>query len=196
MRITKTLEIDPESFTPKAVFYKDGVKFAQLNIELLRDLECYHSLSKDEITEEIFLVLKSELNDETLNEELKSVLYQTYKPSEIQQTKIMTLNEYQEKAVDTAIYGAGYNIIYPTLGLAGEAGEVADKVKKVLRDNVGIFTDDKRLEIAKEIGDVLWYIAALTRDLGYTLDEVAQWNVDKLADRKARGVITGDGDNR
>jgi NTP pyrophosphatase (non-canonical NTP hydrolase) len=108
----------------------------------------------------------------------------------------MTLNEYQDKAVDTAIYGAGYNVIYPTLGLAGEAGEVADKVKKVLRDNVGIFTDDKRLEIAKEIGDVLWYIAALTRDLGYTLDEVAQWNVDKLADRKARGVITGDGDNR
>ena len=155
---------------------------------------------QDNLTGETFNIaelrhaLRYEIADPSLNEELEVILYQL-KNTEIPKES-MTINEYQDKAVDTAIYGAGYNVIYPTLGLAGEAGEVADKVKKVLRDNVGIFTDEKRLEITKEIGDVLWYVAALSRDLGYTLDEIAQWNLDKLADRKARGVITGDGDNR
>lgn len=108
----------------------------------------------------------------------------------------MTINEYQNKAIETAIYGSGSNIIYPTLGLSGEAGEVADKVKKVLRDNDGVFTDEKKKEIAFELGDVLWYLAALSRDLGYTLDEIAKANLDKLASRKARNVISGSGDNR
>ena len=110
--------------------------------------------------------------------------------------KSMKLNEYQEKAVATAIYGEGSLIIYPTLGLAGESGEVADKVKKVLRDNAGIFTDEKKKEIAGEIGDTCWYIAALCRDLGFTLEEVCQWNIDKLESRRARNVISGSGDNR
>jgi NTP pyrophosphatase (non-canonical NTP hydrolase) len=108
----------------------------------------------------------------------------------------MTINEYQNKAIETAIYGSGNNIIYPTLGLTGEAGEVADKVKKVLRDNDGVFTDEKKLELAKELSDCLWYCAALARDLGYTLEEIAIINIDKLASRKARGVIGGSGDNR
>ena len=108
----------------------------------------------------------------------------------------MTLNEYQEKAVATAIYGEGSKIIYPTLGLTGEAGEVADKVKKVLRDNEGVFTDEKKKEIMKEAMDCLWYLAALANDLGYTLEEGAQMNLDKLASRKARNVISGSGDNR
>jgi len=108
----------------------------------------------------------------------------------------MTLNEYQEKAVATAIYGEGSKIIYPTLGLTGEAGEVADKVKKVLRDNEGVFTDEKKKEIAKEISDVMWYCATLTRDLGYTLDEICIINLEKLQSRKTRGVIGGSGDNR
>ena len=72
----------------------------------------------------------------------------------------MTLNEYQQHALETAIYPDDRRIIYPTLGLTGEAGEVADKVKKVIRDAHEEFTDEKRLEIVKEIGDVLWYCAS------------------------------------
>jgi NTP pyrophosphatase (non-canonical NTP hydrolase) len=108
----------------------------------------------------------------------------------------MRLNEYQEAAVETAIYGEGQTIIYPTLGLTGEAGEVADKIKKVLRDYDGVFTDEIKLNIAKEIGDVLWYIAALSRDLGYTLEEIAKMNIEKLESRKQRNVISGSGDER
>ena len=108
----------------------------------------------------------------------------------------MTLNEYQEHALETAIYPAENRIIYPTLGLTGEAGEVADKVKKIIRDNHQEFTPEKKAEIMKEIGDVLWYCATLSHDLGYSLDEVAQTNVDKLRSRMERSKITGSGDNR
>lgn len=108
----------------------------------------------------------------------------------------MTLNEYQEKAIATAIYGKGDKIIYPTLGLTGEAGEVSDKVKKVLRDNAGQFSLQKRMEIAKELGDVLWYIAALSRDLEIPLDLIAEMNIDKLQSRHNRNKIHGEGDNR
>jgi NTP pyrophosphatase (non-canonical NTP hydrolase) len=108
----------------------------------------------------------------------------------------MTLNEYLEHALETAIYPAESRIIYPTLGLTGEAGEVADKVKKIIRDNHKEFTAEKKAEIMKEIGDVLWYCATLSHDLGYTLDEVAQTNVDKLRSRMERSKITGSGDNR
>ena len=110
--------------------------------------------------------------------------------------KIMQINEYQNKAIETAIYGSGHAIVYPTLGLAGEAGEVADKVKKVLRDNNGVFTDEKKLELAKELGDAIWYCATLARDLGYSLEEICKMNLDKLQSRKDRGVIGGSGDNR
>ena len=106
----------------------------------------------------------------------------------------MTLNEYQQHALETAIYPENRRIIYP--GLTGEAGEVADKVKKVIRDGHEEFTDEKRLEIGKEIGDVLWYCATLARDLGYELDDVAQMNVDKLRSRMQRNHLTGSGDNR
>ena len=78
----------------------------------------------------------------------------------------MTINEYQEKALETAIYPKEYKVVYPALGMAGEAGEVADKVKKVIRDNNGEISKEKALEIAKEIGDVLWYCATLANDLG------------------------------
>lgn len=83
----------------------------------------------------------------------------------------MTLNEYQKKALETAQYRREYNIIYPTLGLTGEAGEVSDKVKKVLRDHNGDFSESIKCELAKELGDVLWYIATLSHDLGYTLEK-------------------------
>ena len=97
----------------------------------------------------------------------------------------MTLNEYQQHALETAIYPENRRIIYPTLGLTGEAGEVADKVKKVIRDGHEEFSDEKRLEIA-----------TLSRDLGYELDDVAQMNVDKLRSRMQRHIISGSGDNR
>lgn len=109
----------------------------------------------------------------------------------------MTFKDYQDKAVETAIYGAGNAIIYPALGLANEAGEVLGKIKKVLRDKNGDFHHlDTRMAIADEIGDVLWYMAALCKDLDIPLDSVANRNIVKLLDRRARNVIQGSGDNR
>ncbi len=83
-----------------------------------------------------------------------------------------------------------------TLGLVGEAGEIANKVKKIIRDNGGVVTPEQASQIAAEVGDVLWYVAALSRELGVDLGEVAQANIQKLTDRQARGVIGGSGDNR
>ena len=108
----------------------------------------------------------------------------------------MTINEYQELARKTAIYPRERAILYPTLGLTGEAGEVADKVKKVIRDDHEDFSDERRHQIALELGDVMWYAAALAHDLVYTLDEVCQMNIDKLASRQRRDVIHGSGDER
>ena len=108
----------------------------------------------------------------------------------------MTLNEYQEAALRTAIYPRERAIVYPTLGLTGEAGEVADKVKKTIRDNAANFSSERREDIAKELGDVLWYAAALAQDLGYTLEDVARMNIEKLASRAARNKIHGSGDSR
>ena len=106
----------------------------------------------------------------------------------------MELNEYQRKALETAIYPIA--VIYPALGLSGEAGEVADKVKKVLRDNDSEFTDEKKREIAMEVGDVLWYCATLANDLGYSLNQIAEMNYEKLHSRQLRGKLGGSGDNR
>lgn len=108
----------------------------------------------------------------------------------------MTLNEYQQMAVETAVYGDGNKIIYPTLGLCGEAGEVSDKVKKIIRDKNGIFDEESKLAIAKEIGDVIWYCAALARDLDSSLEEICTINIEKLKSRQQRGVIAGSGDDR
>jgi len=87
-------------------------------------------------------------------------------------------------------------IVYPTLGLANEAGEVAGKVKKIFRDRGGVITDADREALALELGDVLWYVSELCTRLGIPLGEVAAMNIAKLADRAARGVISGDGDHR
>ena len=107
----------------------------------------------------------------------------------------LSLNEYQKMARETAIYPLP--IIYPVIGLAGEAGEVADKAKKVIRDKDGDFTSDEtRHAIAEEIGDVLWYCAALSHDLGYSLEEIALLNYGKLKSRQKRNKIHGSGDNR
>jgi NTP pyrophosphatase (non-canonical NTP hydrolase) len=107
------------------------------------------------------------------------------------------INAYQDAARRTAAYpDVGANPVYPTLGLSGEAGEVADKVKKVLRDRGGVFDDPTREAIKLELGDVLWYVAQLASELGYELEEVATANLDKLASRAARGRIGGSGDHR
>lgn len=108
----------------------------------------------------------------------------------------MTIQEYQNRALATANYGVGNKIIYPTLGLTGEAGEVSEKVKKVLRDKGGVFSEEAKLEIIKEVSDVLWYCNALANDLGYSLESVMELNIQKLESRKERGVINGNGDNR
>ena len=109
----------------------------------------------------------------------------------------MDINEYQQMARRTAIYpNAGSNMTYPTLGLAGEAGEVAEKVKKVIRDKEGVFDDDTRAAISKELGDVLWYVSQIASELNLDLSNVAQQNLDKLADRAKRGKIKGNGDER
>lgn len=108
----------------------------------------------------------------------------------------MTLDEYQKRALETAIYPEGMEVIYPALGLAGESGEVADKVKKVIRDCGGMLSDERREAIAKELGDVLWYVATLASDLGYSLEKVAELNVEKLSSRARRGVLGGSGDDR
>lgn len=108
----------------------------------------------------------------------------------------MTFKEYQTQANSTAVYPSKYSIVYPALGLANEAGEVLGKIKKVLRDSDGVFSDDKCREISKELGDVLWYLSKTADDLNISLEDIAQENLDKLFSRKERGVIQGSGDNR
>ncbi len=109
----------------------------------------------------------------------------------------MKFSEYQEKSRVTALYpDKNNNFVYPTLGLVGESGEIAEKIKKVLRDNNGELTEDKKTEIGKELGDVLWYIAQLATELDMNLDEIAQGNIEKLYSRLERGKIGGSGDNR
>jgi NTP pyrophosphatase (non-canonical NTP hydrolase) len=109
----------------------------------------------------------------------------------------MDLATYQQRSRQTARYpNAGSNPIYPTLGLCGEAGEVADKVKKVIRDRGGSFSPEVIEALKLELGDVLWYVAQLSTELGLDLAEVASANLEKLASRAARNVISGDGDQR
>jgi NTP pyrophosphatase (non-canonical NTP hydrolase) len=106
----------------------------------------------------------------------------------------MTFEEYQKKSRETAIYpNKDSNFIYPTLGLSGEAGEVAEKVKKILRDKKGKVDDGTRTELEKELGDVLWYVAQLATEFGLTLENVAAHNIEKLFSRKDRGALHGDG---
>ena len=105
----------------------------------------------------------------------------------------MELNEYQARARETAIYGRRE---YPYLGLCGEAGEVAEVYKKVLRDDNGIIGQNGRAKLVKELGDVLWYVANISEDLGFSLNHIAEENVRKLDSRAKREVLKGDGDER
>lgn len=112
----------------------------------------------------------------------------------------MTFDDYQKHATKTAIYpgagtGSAMALAYVALGLS-EAGEVQGKIKKILRDDSAKLTKEKSEEIAKELGDVLWYCAMVARELGVSLEDIAEANLAKLASRQKRGKLNGSGDNR
>jgi NTP pyrophosphatase (non-canonical NTP hydrolase) len=109
------------------------------------------------------------------------------------QMSSITATQYQVAACGTAIFPKETALAYLTLGLAGEAGEIANKAKKLIRDGDNA---DKRKEIGKELGDVCWYLAVLAEELGMNLGKVMEDNIEKLSSRKARGVLGGSGDNR
>jgi NTP pyrophosphatase (non-canonical NTP hydrolase) len=106
------------------------------------------------------------------------------------------LSEYQRLSRRTAQYPREAWLAYPALGLAGEAGEVAEHAKKVIRDDAGSVGTERREQMAKELGDVLWYVAQLASELDLDLDQIAQANLDKLLSRQRRGVLSGSGDDR
>jgi len=110
----------------------------------------------------------------------------------------VTFDDYQKKALTTVITQTDKfkNTLHWVLGISGESGEVAEKVKKIIRDKQGVINEDDKEELAKEIGDVLWYLAVFANDLGYSFDEIAEKNLNKLQSRKNRGVLRGEGDNR
>jgi NTP pyrophosphatase (non-canonical NTP hydrolase) len=109
----------------------------------------------------------------------------------------LTMNEYQKKAMETAVYPKDVAFYYLTMKLAGEAGEVCEKIGKVVRDRgVAKFSESEKREIAKELGDVLWYVSGLSYELGFSLEQVAKMNRAKLKDRAERGVLKSSGDNR
>jgi NTP pyrophosphatase (non-canonical NTP hydrolase) len=108
----------------------------------------------------------------------------------------MDFSDYQKRARDTAIYPREYKLVYPALGLAGEAGEVAEKVKKIIRDKGGEISAEDRDAIRKECGDVLWYLAQIASDLEFNLDSFAVANIEKLRLRKEKGTLQGSGDDR
>ena len=108
----------------------------------------------------------------------------------------MQLDDYQDNAKKTAIYAPEHKILYPALGLAGEAGEVANKVKKIMRDGIQNLPPDWKHQLASEIGDVLWYCAVLASDLNVSLGTIAAQNIEKLERRKRTGTLQGSGDKR
>lgn len=125
-------------------------------------------------------------------------------------TESMNVKEYNEFVKGMKVYPEKYALIYPALGLVGEAGEVSEKVKKWIRGDKDVhylptagYKDDPlgqrgkdSLDLLKEVSDVLWYITSLADDMGYTLQDVINANVEKLSSRKERGVLKGSGDNR
>ena len=109
----------------------------------------------------------------------------------------MNFEEYQEQVGKTSIFpDDGRAYIYATLGLSGETGEVAEKIKKIIVNKNGVISEESKKEIKKELGDVLWYLSQLATELNLSLEEVAEENVRKIYDRMERGVLKGDGDNR
>ncbi|HEX5307830.1 MAG TPA: nucleoside triphosphate pyrophosphohydrolase family protein [Solirubrobacteraceae bacterium] len=108
----------------------------------------------------------------------------------------MDLSEYQRLSRRTAEYPREAWLAYPALGLAGEAGEVAEHAKKAIRDDGGTVSEERKSAMAKELGDVLWYVAQIATELGLDLDAVAEQNLQKLLSRQQRGALSGSGDDR
>ena len=110
----------------------------------------------------------------------------------------MNFDEYQKQAATTALFTGDdfMDLLHWTLGVGGEAGEITEKIKKIVRDKHGKLDPSDKEDLMKEVGDVLWYLAVLSQHLGYDFSEVAQANLDKLQSRQARGKIGGSGDNR
>ena len=108
----------------------------------------------------------------------------------------MEFSQYQHFSRRTAAYPREAWLSYPALGLVGEAGEVAEHAKKAIRDDGGEVSDERRAAIAKELGDVLWYVAQLASELGLELEDIARENLEKLFSRQRRGVLSGSGDDR
>jgi NTP pyrophosphatase (non-canonical NTP hydrolase) len=110
----------------------------------------------------------------------------------------MNLNDYQQQALKTASStGDDFkDLLHWVLGINGEAGEVAEKLKKIIRDKDSTISEADKQELAKEVGDVLWYLAVFAHQLGVPLQDIAQANLEKLKSRQARGVLGGSGDNR
>ncbi|HEV7943302.1 MAG TPA: nucleoside triphosphate pyrophosphohydrolase family protein [Solirubrobacteraceae bacterium] len=108
----------------------------------------------------------------------------------------MDLSEYQRLSRRTAQYPRDAWLTYPALGLAGEAGEVAEHAKKAIRDDGGSVSEQRREAMAKELGDVLWYVAQIATELDLGLDQIAEGNLEKLLSRQQRGVLSGSGDDR
>lgn len=113
----------------------------------------------------------------------------------------MTFDEYQVQAISTLTNDHAYGdfnaeLMAQILGLVGESGEVAEKVKKLIRDKGGQLSDEDKKELLKELGDILWYVNAVSHLLGSNISEVAEHNLQKVLSRKDRGVTKGSGDNR
>lgn len=111
----------------------------------------------------------------------------------------MNFSEYENRASKTAIYPGKKSVIgiaYASLGLSGEAGEVAEKIKKCIRDEQGIMSDERRAALKKELGDCLWYLNAMAQELDLSLTEIAEANLEKLESRQERGTLQGSGDDR
>lgn len=113
----------------------------------------------------------------------------------------MKLDKYQKQAAEFDLFETSVDLKSPgflekVLGIAGEAGEVTDKVKKIIRDKGGYASEEDRMEIAKELGDVLWYVANIARYLDVSLSDIADGNIAKLSSRKKRNKLHGEGDNR
>lgn len=109
----------------------------------------------------------------------------------------MDFKEYQKQSKKTAVYSKKNGIIYTTLGLLGETGEIAEKLKRIFRgEDGGKLTKSRKREIEMELGDVLWYMSQLATELGLSLDKIASSNLKKLLSRKKRRKLRGKGDNR
>jgi len=109
----------------------------------------------------------------------------------------LTFEEYQRESRKTAIYpNKGENFVYPTLGLAGETGEISEIIKKVFRDKEGRIDEETRQKLFRELGDVLWYLANLATELNLSLGDIARENLEKLASRQKRGKLHGSGEER